>query len=368
MANEYPLTNSNLLVTSAIGIAAYGGTLPVPIPDTNGRDGWLYTGKTGTQECNIDIYKEGYLPTQLGHILDAFFVATLDDNSSTNNIPYLAVYTKPQGAGDYSPGNYRSRRTYKHKPNAAISVGETLQFSINRQPETKYPVGQIHLEKQELQGPGGATEDILKIQIEIDGFSNNNTQVLFQFAGWKSQIFVDSPHIKFSGYDKIEEILQDPTKQVTRIVGSNDINGGAPHRYLTVEANGRLLTIPHMPTTNSRLLDLVNKTPDKLTFSSSHSLTIAAGGTQTTPVTDLGADTTPLKIQLAGTTTNTVDVVVQVSNDNVTFYNYKTPMISVVAGEIYAEFDLAFRYYKLEVTDSSGLGATVDLIESGKSL
>ena len=189
-----------------------------------------------------------------------------------------------------------------------------------------------------------------------------------KYAGWENPNLIQSPNIAFTAYDKVEEILQDPAKQVTRIVGSNDINGGAPHRYLTVEANGRLLTIPHMPTTNSRLLDLVNKTPDKLSFSNSHSLTVPASGSVSTTAVDLGENTTPITIQLAGTTTNTVDVVVQVSDDNVTYYNYKHPTISVVAGEIYANFELTFGYYKLEVTDTSALGSTVLLIESGKSL
>ena len=29
------------------------------------------------------------------------------------------------------------------------------------------------------------------------------------------------------------------------LVGSNDINGGAPHRHLTIDGNGRLLTYPY---------------------------------------------------------------------------------------------------------------------------
>ena len=33
--------------------------------------------------------------------------------------------------------------------------------------------------------------------------------------------------------------------QKTLLVGANDINGGTPHRHLTVDGNGRLLTIPY---------------------------------------------------------------------------------------------------------------------------
>jgi hypothetical protein len=256
MAQELPITNSQLLLTSAEGIAAYGGSAPVPVRDANGQDGWRYTGKTSTQECNIDFYEEGYIPTQLGHILDAFFVATLNDNSSSNNIPALAIYTKPQGAGDYSPGNYRSRRTYSVKSNAPISVGESLQFTINRDPKINYPFGKIHLEKQTLQGPGAADEEIKQIQIEVSGFSNNNTDILFQYAGWQNPNLIASPHIAFTAYDAQEQLLTDidntlSTGQIfTRPRGtfystasSEQINlGNAASHQLIIDTNGHLKT------------------------------------------------------------------------------------------------------------------------------
>ena len=33
--------------------------------------------------------------------------------------------------------------------------------------------------------------------------------------------------------------------QKTLLVGANDINGGTPHRHLTIDGNGRLLTYPY---------------------------------------------------------------------------------------------------------------------------
>mgnify|MGYP003641676492 CR=1 FL=1 len=38
-----------------------------------------------------------------------------------------------------------------------------------------------------------------------------------------------------------------------QVVGSSDINGGAPHRHLTIDANGRILTVPLMTATNNKL-------------------------------------------------------------------------------------------------------------------
>ena len=156
--------------------------------------------------------------------------------------------------------------------------------------------------------------------------------------------------------------------QKTLLVGSNDILGGTPHRHLTVDANGRLLTIPLMTTTNNKLTDIVNNTAIN-TVSASHSLSIAGGATEETTVIDLGADTSSHKLQFAGTTShNNIDVVLKVSNDNITFYDYTEPIFTVGSLKISGSIDLTFRYYKLAITDNTGSAITVNLIESGKSL
>ena len=69
------------------------------------------------------------------------------------------------------------------------------------------------------------------------------------------------------------------------MIGSNDINGGTPHRHLTVDANGRTLTNPLMTTTNTKL-DTINTTlngglPTALTASGNLKVSIeesSAGG------------------------------------------------------------------------------------------
>lgn len=48
------------------------------------------------------------------------------------------------------------------------------------------------------------------------------------------------------------DTLTDGT-QKTLLIGSNDILGNTPHRHLTVDANGRLLTIPTMTSTNNAI-------------------------------------------------------------------------------------------------------------------
>ena len=59
-----------------------------------------------------------------------------------------------------------------------------------------------------------------------------------------------------NGYvDGLETTMTNGT-QKTLLLASNDINGGTPHRHLTIDANGRLLTNPHTATTNAHLVDI----------------------------------------------------------------------------------------------------------------
>ena len=156
--------------------------------------------------------------------------------------------------------------------------------------------------------------------------------------------------------------------QKTLLIGSNDILGNTPHRYLTVDANGRLLTIPLMTTTNNKLTDIVNNTAIN-TVSASHSLSISGNSTEETTTIDLGANTSTHKLQFVGTTThNNIDVVLKVSNDNITYYDFTEPIFTVANLKISGSTDLTFRYYKLAITDNTGSAITVNLIESGKSL
>lgn len=66
--------------------------------------------------------------------------------------------------------------------------------------------------------------------------------------------------------------------QKTLLVGSNDILGGTPHRHLTVEGNGRLLTIPHMPTTNNHLSALKSQIPTALSGNGNLKVSVEEGG------------------------------------------------------------------------------------------
>ena len=108
-------------------------------------------------------------------------------------------------------------------------------------------------------------------------------------------------------------------KLQVQVVGSNDINGGTPHRHLTIDANGRTLTNPIMTATNN-ILNTISSNTDKSRvvsrLTSVPSISANSGGTSY----DLGADYGSYKhLKITGDTQSPPmgDMYLQISNDNV---------------------------------------------------
>lgn len=70
--------------------------------------------------------------------------------------------------------------------------------------------------------------------------------------------------------------------QKTLLVGANDINGGTPHRHLTIDGNGRLLTYPYehpSSWTNVRLATIAENTTPTYEATSVDCSSVAGVGT-----------------------------------------------------------------------------------------
>lgn len=96
-----------------------------------------------------------------------------------------------------------------------------------------------------------------------------------------------------------------------------------------------------------------------------------AGGATVTAITavDLGSATAPHKVNIVGTSShNNIDVVLQVSNDNVTYYDLSNITISIIGNKISGIGDICFRYFKINVTDNTGSPVTVSIEYSVKNI
>ena len=119
---------------------------------------------------------------------------------------------------------------------------------------TEYPVHQLgafdgsayrvakcdtdgHLQVDILSGAGG------------DATADNQTN-----GNQKTQIFGIDP-----SNNQVQLSVENGGKAQVQVVGSNDINGGLPHRHLTIDANGRTLTNPLMTATNTAINNMSSK-------------------------------------------------------------------------------------------------------------
>lgn len=92
--------------------------------------------------------------------------------------------------------------------------------------------------------------------------------------------------------------------------------------------------------------------------------TNVAGGATGTLISavDLGSGSSPHKINIVGTTTHTnIDCILQVSNDNITFYDLPHFINTVVGTKFSAIGDTCFRYVKLNGTNNTGSPVTIAL-------
>lgn len=163
--------------------------------------------------------------------------------------------------------------------------------------------------------------------------------------------------------DSLSTTLTDGS-QKTLLVGANDINGGTPHRHLTVDGNGRLLTLPHLTTTNSRLLTIANNgTPTYENETHSTTGLLAAPGNTATSIDMLGYRNLVIKLKMTG------DVGMYSISDNIYTYFSMDDSDFVIGDNINLKehgmasgnyqgtkriHDCGFRYVRLYSHDTQG--------------
>lgn len=89
-----------------------------------------------------------------------------------------------------------------------------------------------------------------RLEVDINsGASSGDASAANQTNGnQKTQVFGIDP-----SNNQVQLSVENGGKAQVQVVGSNDINGGLPHRHLTIDANGRTLTNPIMTATNNAI-------------------------------------------------------------------------------------------------------------------
>jgi hypothetical protein len=181
------LSNSQVKLTSASGIAVYADSNPPPTADLNGRDGWLFTKSSGTQKFNYYLWSQGSYPLRLQDLRSVFMCGSVDTYSNSSSVPFIVIYTKPTGSGDAQPW-YHSRISYSiDEPSNIIMLGEKVQFFSHMvRPADNYGYRQIALATQIKDGDCLPNEEILYITLQSDSAAADFTQILISDFGFET--------------------------------------------------------------------------------------------------------------------------------------------------------------------------------------
>tara|TARA_R110000764_G_scaffold34621_3_gene77251 strand:+ start:176 stop:775 length:600 start_codon:yes stop_codon:yes gene_type:complete len=178
------ISNSQVKLTSASGVAIYADSLPAPTADLNGRDGWLYTKTSGAEKFNYYIWSQGSKPLRLRELRSVSMVASVDTYTDVASVPFVVIYTKPTGVGDEQPW-YHSKISHSfHNQSSVIMLGERVQFYTHQiLPSESYGVRRISLPVEIKSGDALPDEEILYITVQSDSAGANNTQILISDCG-----------------------------------------------------------------------------------------------------------------------------------------------------------------------------------------
>lgn len=196
-----PIHTGRVNLSSTGAMSVYADTMPAPIADDNGREGWLWEKAGGVEKLNYYFYGEGRFPVTLAELENVYFVGSVETYSATTSVPFFVIYTKMQGDGQDGGSWYRSKITYSIATNAQITLGMKTQFSIHSNPLPSYPLEHVVCNRTTVVGPNDPSEEILTMSVQTDSAAPVGTKVLISYIGYKERDrhAVANPNILLSG-------------------------------------------------------------------------------------------------------------------------------------------------------------------------
>jgi len=134
------------------------------------------------------------------------------------------------------------------------------------------------------------------------------------------------------------------------LVGSNDILGNAPNRHLTIDANGRTLTVPLMTGTNNKIQDTIdsNRSGDNSIVSS---VTVGSG-LQIGSDIDI-ADKKSIIVVWSATGNHTIKLLHSTDGTNFYIYSEVTPVAHGAVYHFNIKVEDGLRYYRVMNSNTS---------------
>tara|TARA_R110002073_G_scaffold122086_2_gene265077 strand:+ start:30 stop:620 length:591 start_codon:yes stop_codon:yes gene_type:complete len=176
--------NAKVQLTSNEGMAIYADSSPAPMPDLNGRDGWLFKKTSGAEKFNYYYWAEGSRALTLADIQSHYIVASVDTYTNIQSVPFIVIYTKPTGVGD-AGAFYHSKIAYTISRSEIVNLGEIVQYYTHlSRPFTINGYRQVPLSIEIKTGDALPTEEILYMTIHSDSAAADNCSILVSRAGY----------------------------------------------------------------------------------------------------------------------------------------------------------------------------------------
>jgi hypothetical protein len=190
-------------------------TLPW-IQPINGEQGWQYIN-TSIGGSQIYYYtNSGMLipgtqesPITLGSVLSQYFVGNMKVLADSDALPIVAIYTQPQGSGDFNPA-YRSRKTYR-PTTGVLSKGANYYFHWGEDANILTEYERQTLTLSNSVGPCDSAEIVLFMSINTDSLAPVDTvNLTLKHAGFTTA--TDTRQVNFDNskqknlYSQVENL------------------------------------------------------------------------------------------------------------------------------------------------------------------
>lgn len=392
-----------VLLTSTGGTAVKADTDCTVQEDPEHRVGWNLTNAVGGTKFNLYYFNGTQEVITLGAITSIYARAFINVNSETSSIPFFHIYTKPTGVGDAAPW-YHSKIDYTYDFTNTIGIGEECIFYGINPPTNSFSNRHIQFKTKTVTGDGEDDEEILYMAFSSSsGASQDAVNVTANLLGFDDtsicrNLNLISESSLTGGATEAMQVLQLDQETViatnsssidNKISKGNDFtlseaqqvliygevtsgpqtgelhpihitNGGDVEVEIADFKKGQELMADSFPVviaSNQSTLTVTNQINDPVAYT--ETITVPASGSGNgSPMNTTGYNV----IGFSFSATNTTDPVhLQVSRDSLTFHTIQTLTFPIQGEEIQKP---AFKYYRLQQTDTTASGHTISVVVS----
>jgi hypothetical protein len=215
-------------------------------------DGWYYNNTVSGGASNLYYYANQTGQQKqytVAECLGSYAVCRILTFTNVNTVPFLVIYSRPQGAGDAVPGFYRSRWVYRINNVSIDSSGMEFLMYAKTLPDSRiFPnVRRIPATLILTNGPALETETLEFLTVNTDSSATQNTvSVVYSAVGYNLlgtyhnlELSAGKQNEKVYLADKIALTNQEATQQLIKaeVISTNSLLTDANNSLQSIDTN-----------------------------------------------------------------------------------------------------------------------------------